>query len=105
MILKIFFKATVLINRGTLKKGSYLVSGYSYAKVRMMLTTNATLEDEKCKNFKIEGLRKKNYWKVLVIANRFELKKVCPSEACKIVGWKDLPNAGSNVKEVNSISS
>lgn len=67
----------------------------------MLLTTNATLEDEKCKYCHIENLQKKPpRTKIFILANRFELKKVCPSEACKIVGWKELPNAGSNVKEV-----
>ena len=42
--------ATVLIHRGTLKKGDYLVCGHSYAKVRTLLNTGALLEDEKGKS-------------------------------------------------------
>ena len=41
--------ATVLIRRGTLRKGDYLVCGHSYAKVRILLNTGALLEDEKGK--------------------------------------------------------
>jgi translation initiation factor IF-2 len=39
--------AVVLIRRGTLKKGDFLVCGHAYAKVRMLLNTGAVLEDEK----------------------------------------------------------
>ena len=41
--------SVILIRRGTLKKGDYLVCGHAFAKVRMLLNTGAILEDEKGK--------------------------------------------------------
>ena len=38
--------ATVLVKRGTLKKGTYLVCGTTYAKVKLLLDTSAALEKE-----------------------------------------------------------
>ncbi len=38
----------------------------------------------------------------VVSAYRKELKEVKPSEACKVVGWKDLPHAGHEVLQVES---
>jgi hypothetical protein len=39
---------------------------------------------------------------VVVPATRKELKEVKPSEACKVVGWKELPHAGGEVLQVES---
>jgi hypothetical protein len=39
--------AVVLVRRGTLKKGDFLVCGSAYAKVKMLLSTGAVLEDER----------------------------------------------------------
>jgi len=39
--------AVVLVRRGTLRKGDFLVCGQAYAKVKMLLNTGAVLEDEK----------------------------------------------------------
>ena len=36
--------ATVLVKRGTLRKGAFLVCGTSYAKVKLLLDTSAALE-------------------------------------------------------------
>ena len=35
-------------------------------------------------------------------AYRKELKEVKPSQACKVVGWRDLPHAGGEVLQVES---
>ena len=63
--------ATVLVQRGTLVKGNYLVSGTAQVKVRAML-------DDRGK----------------------QLTRVGPSEAAKIVGWKAVPSAGDAVDQV-----
>ena len=38
--------ATILVKRGSLKKGVYLVCGTTYAKVRLLLDTSAALEKQ-----------------------------------------------------------
>ena len=72
--------ATVLVKRGTLRKGTYLVSGTTYAKVKLLLDTSAALEKE----------------------NRRELKLALPAEGCKVAGWKGVPEVGSEVLQVES---
>lgn len=72
--------ATVLVRRGTLKKGAYLVCGTSYAKVRLLLDTNAALEKD----------------------SRKELKEAKPADGCKIIGWKGQPEVGAEVLEVEN---
>ena len=72
--------ATVLVRRGTLKKGTYLVCGTSYAKVRLLLDTNAALEKD----------------------SRKELKEAKPADGCKIIGWKGQPEVGAEVLEVEN---
>merc|ERR1712080_749629 len=74
--------ATVLVKRGTLKKGQYLVCGETYAHVRNVLDTRAPISDQ--------------------TSHRVELKSVRPAEACRISGWKDIPHAGNVVMEVES---
>ena len=39
--------AVVLVRRGIVRKGDFLVCGHAYAKVKMLLNTGAILEDEK----------------------------------------------------------
>ena len=39
--------ATVLVKRGTLRKGAFLVCGTSFAKVKLLLDTSAALEKGK----------------------------------------------------------
>ena len=71
--------ATVLIKRGTLKKGQILVCGETSAKVKQLLDTREPLGDS--------------------LGSRTELKAVKPAEACRIVGWKSFPHAGEEVME------
>ncbi|KAL0124558.1 hypothetical protein PUN28_006419 [Cardiocondyla obscurior] len=65
--------ATVLIQRGTLRKGAFLVSGLTWAKVRAMFDHSGKLVTE---------------------------AKL--SDAVQIIGWKDLPSAGDEILEVEN---
>ena len=66
--------ATVLVQRGVLKPGSSLVAGASWCKVRMLLDDRGE-----------------------------RLKELKPSQAAKVVGWKDLvPSAGTDVLAVEN---
>lgn len=65
--------ATVLVRRGTVKAGSFLLAGTTYCKVRGM-------KDEKGKSVKTAG----------------------PSTPVQIWGWKDLPQAGEQILEAES---
>ncbi len=67
--------ATVLIQRGTLKKGDFLVAGNTWCKVKSIL-------DENSKNLLSASL----------------------SQAVQIMGWKDLPTAGDEVYQLESES-
>lgn len=62
--------ATVLVRRGTVKSGSFLVAGNTYCKVRGM-------KDEHGKPVKVAG----------------------PSTPVQIWGWKELPDAGEQILE------
>ncbi|XP_058799881.1 translation initiation factor IF-2, mitochondrial [Phymastichus coffea] len=65
--------ATALIQRGTLRKGDVLVSGLAWAKVRAMFDENGLIVSE---------------------ANL--------SDAVQIIGWRELPEAGEEILEVES---
>ncbi|CAJ1052747.1 translation initiation factor IF-2%2C mitochondrial [Xyrichtys novacula] len=65
--------STVIIQRGTLKRGCVLVAGKSWAKVRFLFDENGQT-----------------------------LKEAGPSVAVEVVGWKDLPSAGELLLEVES---
>ena len=65
--------ATVLVQRGTLLKSSYLVAGSSMCKVKSMY-------DEKGRVMDRAGL----------------------SKAVQVMGWKELPRAGDEVLQVSS---
>ncbi|XP_020286956.1 translation initiation factor IF-2, mitochondrial [Pseudomyrmex gracilis] len=65
--------ATALIQRGTLRKGAFLVSGLTWAKVRAMFDHSGK-----------------------------PVTEAKLSEAVQIIGWKDLPNAGDEILEVDS---
>lgn len=65
--------ATVLVRRGTLKPGDFLVSGTTYAKVRSM-------KDEHGKTVKLAK----------------------PSTPVEIWGWKDVPNAGDDILQAKN---
>lgn len=60
--------ATVLVTRGELKAGSFLISGTCWAKVRGM-----------------------------VDSNRKNVKSAGPGEAVLVSGWRELPEAGEEV--------
>ncbi|KAB1267359.1 Translation initiation factor IF-2; mitochondrial [Camelus dromedarius] len=64
---------TAIIQRGTLRKGSILVAGKSWAKVRLMFDENGKTINE-----------------------------AYPSMPVGIVGWRDLPSAGDEILEVES---
>lgn len=64
---------TAIIQRGTLKKGSILVAGKSWAKVRLMFDENGKT-----------------------------LHEAYPSMPVGIIGWRDLPSAGDEILEVGS---
>ncbi|XP_011167444.1 translation initiation factor IF-2, mitochondrial isoform X2 [Solenopsis invicta] len=65
--------ATALIQRGTLRKGAFLVCGLTWAKVRAMFdhSGNPVMEAKL-------------------------------SDAVQIIGWKDLPTAGDEILEVEN---
>lgn len=64
---------TAIIQRGTLRKGSILVAGKSWAKVRSMFDENGKTVNE-----------------------------AYPSMPVGIIGWRDLPSAGDEILEVES---
>ncbi|XP_014646998.1 PREDICTED: translation initiation factor IF-2, mitochondrial isoform X2 [Ceratotherium simum simum] len=64
---------TAIIQRGTLRKGSILVAGKSWAKVRLMFDENGKTINE-----------------------------ASPSMPVGIIGWRDLPSAGDEILEVES---
>lgn len=64
---------TAIIQRGTLRKGSILVAGKSWAKVRLMFDENGRAVNE-----------------------------AYPSMPVGIIGWRDLPSAGDEILEVES---
>ncbi|KAM8784969.1 translation initiation factor IF-2, mitochondrial isoform 1-T2 [Rhynchonycteris naso] len=64
---------TAIIQRGTLRKGSILVAGKTWAKVRLMFDENGKTINE-----------------------------ACPSMPVGIIGWRDLPSAGDEILEVES---
>ncbi|XP_058523784.1 translation initiation factor IF-2, mitochondrial [Ochotona princeps] len=64
---------TAIIQRGTLRKGSILVAGKTWAKVRLMFDENGKT-----------------------------ISEAYPSMPVGIIGWKDLPSAGDEILEVES---
>ncbi|KAK6640941.1 hypothetical protein RUM44_012639 [Polyplax serrata] len=64
---------TMLVKRGTLKKGTILVTGPCYARVRRLLDENGK-----------------------------ECTEALPSTPVQVFGWKELPEAGAEVLEVAS---
>lgn len=64
---------TALIQRGTLKKGCLLVSGIASAKVRSMFNDSGN-----------------------------PILKAKPSEVVQILGWKELPDVGDEILEVEN---
>ncbi|KAE8299908.1 Translation initiation factor IF-2, mitochondrial [Larimichthys crocea] len=64
---------TAIIQQGTLRRGSVLVAGQSWAKVRFLFDENGRVVTE-----------------------------AGPSAAVEVVGWKELPSAGEVILEVES---
>ncbi|XP_055365817.1 translation initiation factor IF-2, mitochondrial isoform X2 [Betta splendens] len=64
---------TVIVQRGTLKRGCILVAGTTWAKVRFVFDENGRT-----------------------------VKEAGPSSAVEVVGWKELPPAGELILEVES---
>lgn len=64
---------TVIVQRGTLKRGCILVAGRTWAKVRFLFDENGRTVTE-----------------------------AGPSSAVEVVGWKELPPAGQVILEVES---
>jgi len=75
---------TALVRRGRLRKGDFLVSGLSYAKVRLLLNTTPALSNEP--------------------PDKRSIESVGPAEGCKIFGWKGdiVPESGSDILQVPS---
>jgi translation initiation factor IF-2 len=65
--------ATVLIQRGNLKRGDYLVAGHSWCKVK-------SISDENSKT----------------------LNQAALSQAVQVMGWKELPHPGDEVIQVEN---
>ena len=65
--------ATILIQNGTLKKGKYLVAGETWAKVKAMLNEKKIRRNE-----------------------------ASLSQPVVTVGWKDIPEVGEEVLEVET---
>ncbi|XP_075982987.1 mitochondrial translation initiation factor 2 [Anticarsia gemmatalis] len=70
---KIGKQATVLVQRGTLRRGSVIVAGTGWAKVR-----------------------------VLNSADGRSVQEAPPSTPVSVLGWKEMPSAGDQVLEVTS---
>ena len=74
--------STVLVKRGTLKRGQFLVCGLTYGCVKQVLDTRAPISDS--------------------TSQRTELSTVKPSESCRVTGWKlELPKAGDDFLQVD----
>lgn len=65
--------STAIIQRGTLRKGAFLVAGNAWAKVRAMFDDRGQ-----------------------------HLQEAPPSTPVEIIGWKELPSAGDELLEVES---
>ncbi|KAF3934315.1 hypothetical protein ABW19_dt0208041 [Dactylella cylindrospora] len=65
--------ATILVRRGTLRRGDVIVAGKTWAKVRNLITENGV-----------------------------ELEEAPPGTPVEIDGWKDQPNAGDEVLQAES---
>lgn len=65
--------ATVLIQRGCLSKGSFLIAGKTWCKVKYIFDENLNA-----------------------------LNKATLSQAVQVMGWKELPNAGDEVLQVEN---
>ncbi|XP_026725711.1 translation initiation factor IF-2, mitochondrial [Trichoplusia ni] len=66
-------QATVLVQRGTLRRGSIIVAGNGWAKVRVLNSAEGRLVQE-----------------------------APPSTPVSVLGWRELPSAGDQVLEVSS---
>ncbi|XP_066280409.1 translation initiation factor IF-2, mitochondrial-like [Branchiostoma lanceolatum] len=67
--------ATVVVQRGTLRRGCYLVAGTAWAKVRAMFGETGQ-----------------------------QVKEAPPSTPVEVIGWKDLPSSGDLILEVETES-
>mgnify|MGYP002716662341 FL=1 len=67
-------QATILVKKGTLKKGTILFGGKTYCRTRSMLDENGN-----------------------------QLTSASLSTPVQISGWKELPSAGDEVFEVESV--
>ncbi|CCF57233.1 hypothetical protein KAFR_0C02400 [Kazachstania africana CBS 2517] len=65
--------ATILVKKGTLKKGNILLCGNTFCKVKSILSNSSKLV--------MQGM---------------------PSEAVEIIGWKNLPQVGEEVLQVRN---
>ncbi|EDV29141.1 uncharacterized protein TRIADDRAFT_20009 [Trichoplax adhaerens] len=65
--------STVLVERGTLRKGQFLVSGSTFAKVRLLLNHAGK-----------------------------QIKEALPSHPIQVAGWRNLPEVGDDVIQTNS---
>jgi translation initiation factor IF-2 len=65
--------ATVIVQRGTLRKGTVLVAGLAWAKVRAMFSE----------------------WGQ-------PIQQAPPSTPVEVLGWRELPSAGNEIIEVES---
>ncbi|CAG2217985.1 MTIF2 [Mytilus edulis] len=94
--------ATVIIERGTLKKGNLLIAGTSYAKVYFLSVINSLrlvakreVSTLKCDVSCLTG-------RGIYSDKGSQLKEATLSSPVEVTGWKEFPSAGDQVLQAQS---